>query len=121
MRMSPQDIYPIADDLIIQGPAGAVRAWQAEQGIAVAYQGQELVNGSAHAYAQQRLAAAIHYCQEFPLAWTIDADGQAHITDHKRFYQQSFMPELQGLETLRRWIGAPSQTRTNPQDKPHSS
>jgi predicted GNAT family N-acyltransferase len=116
--MNPQDIHPLADSLIIQGPAGAVRVWQTGQNIEVEYQGQELVNGSARAYAQQRLAAAIQYCQEFPLSWTIDVDGQQHITDHKRFYQQGFQSELQGIETLRRWAGAPTQTRANPQDRP---
>jgi hypothetical protein len=68
------------------------------------YQGHQLVNGSAAAYSEALVEQAIELTNRFPFPWRIDANGTQHITDHQRFYEQTFNPDLQGIETLKHWI-----------------
>jgi len=104
MRMTPQSIRPVDDTLLIEGPQGSVLIRPQAKGIEMQYQGDQLVNGSSLAYSKRLLEEAIEYANRFPLPWRIDADGTQRITDHKRFYEQTFNPDLQGVETLRRWL-----------------
>jgi hypothetical protein len=104
MQVTPQSIRRIADDLQIQGPQGTVLVRRRLNGIEIKYKGSQLVNGNATAYSQALLEQAIELIRRFPFAWRIDADGTQRITDHKRFYEQTFNPDLQGIETLKRWL-----------------
>jgi hypothetical protein len=71
--------------------------------INVKYQGDQLVNGSAAAYSKSLLKQAIELTNQFPFGWRIDADGTQRITDHQRYYEQTFRPDLRGIEILKRW------------------
>ena len=104
MRLTPQSIRRVDDGLVIEGPQGPVLVRRQMDRIEMKYQGSQLVNGSAAAYSKALLEQAIEYTHCFPFPWSIDADGTQHITDHQRFYEQTFNPDLQGIETLKRWI-----------------
>jgi hypothetical protein len=73
-------------------------------GIETQYQGDQLVNGSAAAYSKELFEQAIELTNRFPFPWRIDADGTQRITDHQRFYEQTFNSDLQGIEMLKHWI-----------------
>jgi hypothetical protein len=104
MRIIPQSIRAVGDALLLEGPKGSVLVRKHRNRIKAIYQGDQLVNGSALDYSQRLLAEAIEYTYQFPLPWQIDANGTQRITDHKRFYEQTFSPDLQGIETLKRWL-----------------
>ena len=107
MRMTPQSIRRMDDALLIKGHQGYVLVRQRLNGLETIYQGDQLVNGSAQCYSSQLLEEAIEYVTEFPLPWRIEPDGTQRIKDHKRFYEQTFNSDLQGIETLKRWIQTP--------------
>ena len=102
--MTPPSIRPVDDALLIEGPQGSVLIRRQADGIEMQYQGDQLANGSSLAYSKELFEQAIEYANRFPFPWRIDADGTQRITDHKRFYEQTFNPDLQGVETLRRWL-----------------
>lgn len=104
MRLTPDMIRCVKGGLLIEGPKGAVFIRRCSKRIDSSYQGDQLVNGSAAAYSDQLLAQAIQLTECFPFAWHFAADGTQHITDHTRYYEQTFMPHLQGIETLRYWM-----------------
>ena len=104
MRMTPQSIRPVENALLIEGPHGSVRVHRRVDAIETEYLSNQLVNGSAIAYCKSLLEQAIELTNQFPFPWRIDADGTQCITDHQRFYEQTFNKDLQGIETLRRWI-----------------
>ncbi len=104
MRLSPQSIRRVDDGLVIEGPQGSVLIRRQMDRIETKYQGDQLVNGSAAVYSKAILETAIELTNRFPFPWTIEADGTQRITDHQRFYEQTFKPDLQGIETLKRWI-----------------
>jgi hypothetical protein len=108
MRLTPQSIRRVDGWLVIEGPQGPVRLHRNMYRIEAQYQGDQLVNGSAVAYSQQLLEQAIELTNQFPFPWTIDSDGIQRIIDHTRYYEQTFNPDLQGIETLKRWIHQPS-------------
>ena len=62
------------------------------------------MNGSAAAYTKALLEQAIELTERFPFPWTIEPDGTQRITDQQRYYEQTFNPDLQGIETLKRWL-----------------
>lgn len=103
MRLTPQSIRRIADGLVIEGPQGPVLIYREMERINVKYQGDQLVNGSAAAYSKSLLKQAIELTNQFPFGWRIDADGTQRITDHQRYYEQTFRPDLRGIEILKRW------------------
>ena len=104
MRLTPQSIRRVDDGLVIEGSQGPVLVRRQMDGIETKYQGDQLVNGSAVAYSKALLETAIELTERFPFPWIIDTDGTQHITDHKRYYEQTFNPDLQGIETLKRWL-----------------
>ena len=104
MRLTPQSIRRVADGLVIEGPQGSVLIRRQMDRIETQYQGDQLVNGSAAAYSKALLETATELTNRFPFPWTIEADGTQRITDHQRFYEQTFNPHLLGIETLKRWI-----------------
>jgi hypothetical protein len=104
MRLTPQSIRRVADGLVIEGPKGSVLIRRQMDHIETKYQGDQLVNGSAAAYSKALLETAIELTDDFPFPWTIEADGTQRITDHQRYYEQTFNSDLQGIETLKRWI-----------------
>jgi len=102
--MTPLSIRPVDDALRIEGPQGSVLIRRQADGIEMQYQGDQLANGSSLAYSKELFEQAIEYTNRFPFPWRIDADGTQRITDHKRFYAQTFNPDFQGIETLKRWL-----------------
>jgi hypothetical protein len=104
MRLTPQSIRRIADGLVIEGPQGSVLIRRQMDRIDTKYQGDQLVNGSAAAYSKALLEIATELTDRFPFPWIIEADGTQRITDHQRYYEQTFDPNLQGIETLKRWL-----------------
>jgi len=104
MRLTPQSIRRVDDGLVIEGPQGPVLIRRRMDCIEAKYQGDQLVNGSAAAYSKALLDQAIELTTRFPFPWKIEADGTQRITDHARFYEQTFNPDLQGIETLKRWL-----------------
>jgi hypothetical protein len=102
--MTPRSIRLVDDALLIKGPQGDVLIRAQAKGIEMQYQGDQLVNGSAIAYSESLLQQAIEFTNNFPFPWCIDTDGRQRITDHQRFYEQTFYSNLQGIETLRRWV-----------------
>ena len=104
MRLTPQSIRRVDDGLLIEGPQGPVLIRRRIDCIETKYQGDQLVNGSAAAYSKELLEQAIELTNQFPFPWRIDADGTQRITDHQRFYKQTFNPDLQGIETLKHWL-----------------
>jgi hypothetical protein len=104
MRMTPQSIQQFGDALLIEGPSGPVLVKHHCDGLETSYRGDQLVNGSALAYSRKLLEEAIEYTNRFPLPWVIHSDGSQKITDHKRFYEQTFDPDFAGIEMLKRWI-----------------
>jgi hypothetical protein len=104
MRLTPQSIRRVDDGLLIEGPQGPVLVHRQMDRIETQYQGKQLVNGSAAAYSNALLEQAIELTERFSFPWKIDTDGTQHITDHKRFYEQTFNTDLQGIEMLKRWI-----------------
>jgi len=104
MRLTPQSIRRVDDGLVIEGSQGPVLLRRQMDGIEPKYQGDQLVNGSAAAYSKALLEQAIEFTDQFPFPWKIEADGTQRITDHARFYEQSFNPDLKGIETLKHWM-----------------
>lgn len=104
MRLTPQSIRRVADGLVIEGPQGSVLIRRQMNRIETKYQGDQLVNGSAAAYSKGLFDQAIELTNRFPFPWIIEADGTQHITDHQRYYEQTFNKDLQGIETLKHWI-----------------
>ena len=104
MRLTPQSIRRVADGLVIEGAQGPVLIRRRMDRIETKYQGDQLVNGSAAAYSKALLETAIELTNRFPFPWHIGADGTQHITDHQRYYEQTFNKDLQGIETLKRWL-----------------
>jgi hypothetical protein len=104
MRISLQSIRLVEDALLISGPKGPVRVRHQVDQLEAQYLGKQLVNGSAAAYSKALLTEAIQLTERFPFPWQIDANGTQRIIDHKRFYEQTFSPDLQGIETLKRWL-----------------
>lgn len=104
MQLRPQSFRATADGVEIDAAHGAVRLQLSNGQIEAHYAGHELVNGSAQAYAESQLQAALRAVEAFPFAWSYDAQGQQRITDHALFYAQTFQPELRGIEKLHRWI-----------------
>ena len=104
MRLTPQSIRRVDDGLVIEGSQGPVLLRRQMDGIEPKYQGDQLVNGSAAAYSKALLEQAIEFTDQFPFPWKIEADGTQRITDHQRFYEQTFNPDLQGIEVLKRWL-----------------
>ena len=103
MRLNPQSIRCVGDGLMIQGPQGPVSICIDSDSITALYQGNQLVNGSAVAYAKSLLRQALKLSESFPFAWRIGPDGSQCITDHARYYEQTFNRDLQGIERLKRW------------------
>ena len=103
MRLTPQSIRCVGDGLIIQGPQGPVSICIDLDSITAQYEGIQLVNGSAIAYAKSLLRQALELSENFHLAWRIEPDGSQCITDHARYYEQTFNRDLQGIEFLKRW------------------
>ena len=104
MRLTPQSIRRVADGLVIEGSQGSVLIRRQVDRIETQYQGNQLVNGSAAAYSKALLDQAIELTDRFPFPWKIEPDGTQRITDHQRYYEQTFNPNLQGIETLKRWL-----------------
>jgi hypothetical protein len=104
MRLTPQSISRVDDGLVIEGPQGSVLIRRQMDRIETKYQGDQLVNGSAAAYSKKLLEQAIELTNRFPFPWTIDADGTQRITNHQRSYEQTFNPDIQGIERFKRWI-----------------
>ena len=104
MRLTPQSIRRVDDGLVIEGSQGPVLVRRQMDGIETKYQGDQLVNGSAAAYSKALVEQAIELTNRFPFPWRIDADGTQRITDHQRYYEQTFNKDLQGIETLKRWL-----------------
>jgi hypothetical protein len=102
--MTPQSIRAVDDGLLIEGSEGSVLVRRGVGHLKTSYRGDQLVNGSALAYSAKLLEQAIETTIEFPFPWRIDADGTQRITDHKRFYEQTFKPDLAGIEKLKLWI-----------------
>ncbi len=88
---------------MIQGPQGLVSICIDSDSITTEYQGIQLVNGSAVAYAKSLLRQALELSENISLAWRIEPDGSQCITDHARYYEQTFNRDLQGIELLKRW------------------
>ena len=105
MRLNPQSIRRVDDGLLIEGPQGPVLIRRQIDCIETKYQGNQLVNGSAAAYSKALLETATELTNRFPFPWIIEADVTQRITDHQRYYEQTFNSDLQGIETLKRWIG----------------
>jgi hypothetical protein len=110
MQLTTHLIRRVDDGLILEGPYGAVRICRRMHRIEASYQGSQLVNGSAAAYAERLLAQAIALTERFPFPWDFAENGTQQITDHARFYEQTFMPHLRGIETLKYWIDGPKPT-----------
>ena len=108
MRLTPQSIRRVNDGLVLEGSQGPVLLCRQMDGIETKYQGNQLVNGSAAAYSKALLEQAIELTERFPFPWKIDPDGTQRITDHQRYYKQTFNPDLQGIETLKRWLHSSS-------------
>ena len=104
MRLTPQSIRRVEDGLLIEGPQGPVLIRRQMDRIETKYQGDQLVNGSVAAYSKALVEQAIELTNRFPFPWRIDADGTQRITDHQRYYEQTFNKDLQGIETLKRWL-----------------
>ena len=104
MRLTPQSIRRVDDGLVIEGSQGPVLVRRRIDGIEPKYQGNQLVNGSAVAYSKALFEQAIELTERFPFPWSIDADGTQRITDHQRYYEQTFNSDLQGIEMLKRWL-----------------
>ena len=104
MRLTPQSIRRVADGLVIEGPQGPVLIRRQMDRIETKYQGDQLVNGSVAAYSKALVEQAIELTNRFPFPWRIDADGTQRITDHQRYYEETFNKDLQGIETLKRWM-----------------
>jgi hypothetical protein len=104
MRLTPQSIRRVADGLVIEGPQGSVLIRRQIDRIETQYQGDQLVNGNAAAYSKALFEQAIELTNRIPFPWHIEADGTQRITDHQRYYEQTFNSDLQGIEMLKRWI-----------------
>ena len=111
MRLTPQSIRRVADGLVIEGPQGPVLIRRQMERINMKYQGDQLVNGSAAAYSKALVEQAIELTNGFPFAWSIEADGTQRITDHQRYYEQTFNPDLKGIEVLKRWTRSPTSNK----------
>ena len=106
MCLTPDSIRCVDDGLMLHGPKGPVRIRRCSAQLELTYQGSQLVNGNATRYAEALLAQAIQLSETYPFAWTIADDGRQCITDHSRYYEQTFMPQLRGIETLKYWLSA---------------
>lgn len=104
MHLTPKSIRCVSGGLLIEGTKGPVHIRRNTGRIEHDYQGNQLVNGNAFAYSEMLLKQAIKLTKQFPFAWHLDSNGTQRITNHKRFYEQTFNPELLGIETLRRWL-----------------
>ena len=104
MRLTPQSIRRVDDGLMIEGSQGSVLIRRQADHIETQYQGNQLVNGRAAAYSKALLEQAIELTNRFPFPWAIEANGTQRITNHQRYYEQTFNTELQGIETLKRWL-----------------
>lgn len=102
--MTPQDVQCCGDTLQVRGPQGDVRLERRRGRIRARYEGGELLNESAEVYADALLEQAMAMTERFPFPWTVGEDGRLCITDHPRFYAQTFKAELRGIETLKRWL-----------------
>ncbi len=103
MHWTPDLIQPVSDAIELTGPHGTVRLRCKSGRIVAEYTGQTLVNGSAQAYAEALCEDALRYAQSIPLPWTYDTHGQQRITHTQHFYQQTFQPQLRGIERLQHW------------------
>ena len=103
MHLLPRTFRLTTDGVEIDGPHGSVLLRLRVGQIEAHYTDNKLVNGNAQAYANSLLNAALLATKTFPLPWTYDSQGRQRITDHKQFYEQTFNPELRGIETLKRW------------------
>jgi hypothetical protein len=97
-------LTPAGDGVLADGPHGPVLLRRRGRSIEAHYRGSTLVNGSALAYAEQVRAAALAEARDFPLPWEKTPAGRPRITDHRRFYEQTFKPALAGIEALRGWV-----------------
>ena len=105
MRLTPLSIHRVDDnELLIEGPQGPVRLRRRMNNIEPHYSGNQLVNGTAAAYSKELLEQAIALTNRFPFPWRINADGSQCITNQQRYYEQTFNPDLKGIETLKRWL-----------------
>ncbi|MGJ8653056.1 MAG: hypothetical protein ACSHX8_07265 [Opitutaceae bacterium] len=103
MTITPQCIHVIDTEVHVEGPLGPVSLRRTKAGIEARYQGDKLVNGSSLRYSESIRKAALHVVESFPFPWEFDAQGEQQITDHSRYYEQTFNADLEGIEMLRCW------------------
>jgi hypothetical protein len=121
MKLSPSCIH-VSDNVVrVQGLHGPVSLRRTSSDIEAIYQGNSLVNGSAQRYAESIRQAALQTVASFSFPWTYDTQGRQQITDHARYYEQTFNGELRGIETLRRWLYQSENHSKNAQLKPNSA
>ncbi|MFP4157992.1 MAG: hypothetical protein ACLFU4_10275 [Opitutales bacterium] len=87
----------------IHAPHGEVLLRASGDGIKASYESGRLVQAAADAYAVQVAQVALAYAKRRQLPWSTDAAGHIVIHDAQRYYEDSFCPELQAVETLLRW------------------
>jgi hypothetical protein len=121
MKLSPNCIH-VSDNVVrVQGPHGPVSLRRTSSDIEAIYQGDALANGSVQRYTESIRKAALQTVASFPFPWTYDSRGRQQITDHARYFEQTFNPELRGIETLRRWLYQSEIAATTGHFKPNSA
>ncbi|MGJ8639929.1 MAG: hypothetical protein ACSHYA_11095 [Opitutaceae bacterium] len=107
MRLKPQSIRLTDAGILVDGPLGAVLIQRRMDRIETKYQGDQLVNGNATAYCKKLFEQAVEIVDRSTFPWRIETDGTLRITDHQRFYDQTFKTDLRGIETLKQWMDRP--------------
>jgi hypothetical protein len=104
MQLSLDMIRRTEDGVLICAPKGEVRLRRNPSGISATYERGPLVNGTAMAYTQSVTQHALAYASQHDLPWRTRRDGSMEITDHRKFYEQTFNASTHAIETLNRWI-----------------
>lgn len=104
MRLDPQSLQLSEDGILIRAPQGDIRLSKEGNEIRADYRGHQLINGSAQLYADTLKQAAIAYAESVTLPWSTSKTGEILIHDHEHYYEQTFSPHLQPLETLKHWL-----------------
>lgn len=103
MKLTPQEISRTAEGVRVRGDAGDVLLRKNDKDITAHYLGKQLVNGSAHAYAEKLRQSALRLAEDYPLPWFVDEEKGMQVTEPRSFYAETFSPSVAGIETLVFW------------------
>ena len=104
MLWTAENMRRTSDGVRIETTRGTVLLSPGRNRIDARYLYRPLVNGTATAFAQRIRDEALQLARQVELPWTLSEKGSLRIKDHRQFYEQSFRPEIQAVETLLRWF-----------------